>query len=510
MSLLLNALKDAEGRKRAQQSAPTPMAAVPAPSPPPPSPEAPDSDLGAVAALLSSDQEDTLLSLAEDIVEPPRESSPRLDAAFAEYTPPIEEAGSPASAPAAPAPAAAPAAAAAPTASPTAFPGLPTPQAILRARAERAAPAQSTQGSTVAAARATRGTAKTRQAAGDPGAEGGLDALFKRVMAHMPAQVREHGLIAAGLLIGAVLLVGWFMLGNGSNGVSDTPPVLGPSLPSATVATAPAATPEGVAGPLGPDDVAPPPAATATDSMAAPPVSLASPVAAPATQPAGEPASSPAASVAATPAPRVPYAGARITPRLEIAGRPSPLPAAYAALRAGDLALAERLYTQTLAGEPDQPDAHLGLAVLAQGRGDDAAAIRHYRAVLVTVPDHPRVWSGLAALVGSGELVSMESKLRSLIAARPAAALHFALGNVLARQGRWAEAQQGFFAASAADPQNADYAFNLAVSLDRIGKASAARPYYERAASLAEAGAPAQFQPAVARQRLVELQPGTP
>ena len=502
MSLLLNALKDAEGRKRAQQGAPAPLTAAP-----PPAAMDPPADLGAVAALLSAGEEDTLLSLAEDIVEPPLHAAPSLEAAFPAYVAPPADEAPPAAVPPSPAAAAAPAPS--PAASPTAFPGLPTPQDILRARAERTAPTQSKNGSTVAAARAARSTPKPRQAAGDLGAEGGLDALVKRLAAHLPAKVREHGLLAAGVALAVLLLAGWFMLGNTTDDGNNAPPMLGPSLPAATLPTAAA---EATAGPQGTDDVALPPVDLAA------PVGERAAVQGPAAGSSPEPAAAPApasahdavASVAAPPTPRVPYAGARITPRLEIAGRPSPLPAAYAALRAGDLALAERLYTQTLAGEPDQPDAHLGLAVLAQGRGDDAAAIRHYRAVLVTVPDHPRVWSGLAALVGSGELVSMESKLRSLIAARPAAALHFALGNVLARQGRWAEAQQGFFAASAADPQNADYAFNLAVSLDRIGKASAAGPYYERAASLAEAGAPAQFQPAVARQRLAELQPGTP
>lgn len=500
MSLLLSALKDAEGRKRAQQapvarSAPEP-APEPAPGPAPGPALAPDA--GEIAALLSSAEEDTLLSLEEDVVEPPREPDV--------YATP---ASVPASAPVVAAAAAMPPPAATPP--PSAFAGLPTPQDILRARAERAVPAQAAQGSSVAAARATRGTSTARSGSGASAPEAGLDAVLKRLVAHLPTQLRQHPLPIAGAAIAFLLLVGWFVLGGSSTGMGDAPPTLGPSLPPATIAAAPTNSSTDTAadtasGPQGADDVALPtldaPAEAAPTADA--PIALAAPVRQPAATPGLAPHS------AAPAAPSVPYTGARIKPRLEIAGRPSPLPAAYAALRAGDLALAQRLYTETLAGEPDQPDAHLGLAVLAQGRGDDAAAIRHFRAVLETVPDHPRAWAGLAALVGSGELEPMESKLRGLIAARPAPALHFALGNVLARQGRWAEAQQGFFAASATDPQNADYAFNLAVSLDRIGKGVAASPHYARAAALAEAGAPAQFQPAVARQRLAELQPGTP
>ena len=44
---------------------------------------------------------------------------------------------------------------------------------------------------------------------------------------------------------------------------------------------------------------------------------------------------------------------------------------------------------------------------------------------------------------------SQESQLRGLVARDPAdPAPHFALGNALASQGRWAEAQQSFFAAA--------------------------------------------------------------
>lgn len=500
MSLLLNALKDAEGRKRAQQAAAVPAAPVPA-EPAVPAPAPAPADLGEVAALLSSTEEDTLLSLEEDVVELPRETAAARAPEFPSFTPAPTPAVAVQETPA-------PAAAAAP--SPTAFPGLPTPQAILRARAERAAPAQPAQGSAVAAARAARGTPKSRQAsaAGGAPAEAGLDALAQRLAAHLPAQLRAHPLPVAGGVVAVLLIVGWLILGTASPGAGDAPAALGPTLPSTAVAAVP--TPAGAES-QGPDDVAPPPVTALGTDVATPTLGAPLRLTAEAGAVTPAPLAAPTPELpAATPPPRVPYTGARITPRLEIAGRPSPLPAAYAALRAGDLALAERLYTETLAGEPDQPDAHLGLAALAQGRGDDAAAVRHYRAVLEAVPDHPRAWAGLAALAGSGELEPMESKLRGLIATRPAPALHFALGNVLARQGRWAEAQQGFFAASAADPQNADYAFNLAVSLERIGKASAASPHYARAASLAEAGAPAQFLPAVARQRLAELQPGTP
>jgi tetratricopeptide (TPR) repeat protein len=183
---------------------------------------------------------------------------------------------------------------------------------------------------------------------------------------------------------------------------------------------------------------------------------------------------------------------------------PSPLQAAYAALQAGDLPRARTLYQQVLATDASQPDAHLGLALIAQSLQDRDAAIRHFRAVLTAIPDQPRAWSGLAELASDGELSVLESKLRGLLAARPDAALSFALGNNLMRQSRWAEAQEQYFAATTAAPDNAEYRFNLAVALDRLGKREAAAGHYGKALQLAE-GRPVQFDLAAARTRLAAL-----
>jgi tetratricopeptide (TPR) repeat protein len=196
--------------------------------------------------------------------------------------------------------------------------------------------------------------------------------------------------------------------------------------------------------------------------------------------------------------------------RLVIENRPSPLLQAHVALRGGDLVQAERLYRETLATQPDQPDAHLGLALIEQSRGAIAAAVGHYRAVLNVVPAQPQAWAGLSDLAGDAELDTMESQLRGLIAARPEASLHFALGNLFARQARWADAQQSFFAASTAAPQNAEYAFNLAVALDRMGKSKVAMIHYTRALALSGDARAVQFDATAARARLAELQAPTP
>jgi tetratricopeptide (TPR) repeat protein len=51
---------------------------------------------------------------------------------------------------------------------------------------------------------------------------------------------------------------------------------------------------------------------------------------------------------------------------------------------------------------------------------------------------------------------------------------------------RWGEAQQSYFKAFNLSPNNALYAYNLAVSLDRLHQSAAALPYYEKAILLAK------------------------
>jgi len=101
--------------------------------------------------------------------------------------------------------------------------------------------------------------------------------------------------------------------------------------------------------------------------------------------------------------------------------------------------------------------------------------------------------------------VQAESNLKNLLAANPdAAALHFALGNQFARQGRWAEAQLAYVHALAADPDNPDIVFNLAISLDRLRQSGEAVKHYERALELAERRV-AGFPPEIVRLRLQQL-----
>ena len=240
---------------------------------------------------------------------------------------------------------------------------------------------------------------------------------------------------------------------------------------------------------------------------------------------AAEPADSPAP---ATPAPAPALAASPAKPAVS-SGTPRSRPAAknddrpfsvsrsgpqihpqvtagYAAYQAGDLVKARAEYEQVLREEPANRDALLGLAAVEMRAQRYDLSDTYYQRILRADPRNPHAQAGLLALRSQQlDPVLVESRVKSLLATdREANVLYFTLGNQYAQQGRWAEAQQAYFKAFATDPDNADYAFNLAVSLDQLHQPNLALEYYRRALVLAEKRS-ASFAPEAARARVQQL-----
>ena len=241
----------------------------------------------------------------------------------------------------------------------------------------------------------------------------------------------------------------------------------------------------------------------------------------------GLPSAAPSAPVKPEPAVRAPVVE---TPLLKppvrpgVAPRPEPAPTevtasprvapqvhgkvgtGYAAYLVGDLATARADYEQALREEPANRDATLGLAALDVRAGRFETAEAAYLRLLRADPRDAHAQAALIALRGGRvDPVAAESRVKSMLAENPGAhALNFTLGNQFASQGRWAEAQQEFFKAFAAEPDNADYAYNLAVSLDHLRQPKLALEYYRRAITLAKARG-AGFDPAAAENRVAQL-----
>lgn len=185
------------------------------------------------------------------------------------------------------------------------------------------------------------------------------------------------------------------------------------------------------------------------------------------------------------------------------------LTAAWTAFQAADYAGAEALWREVRAAEPANVDALLGLGALAARGGRLEEARELYQAVLLAEPRNAAAISAMSMLPASGSRNLDESTLKNLLRDQPGAGnLHFALGLQYVAQGRWPDAQIAFFDAVRTEPANADYAYNLAVSLDQLGQSAPAAAYYQRALELATASA--LFNTGAATERLSTLRSAPP
>ncbi len=204
---------------------------------------------------------------------------------------------------------------------------------------------------------------------------------------------------------------------------------------------------------------------------------------------------------------------------------------AYEAYIAGDDASAEQDYKQVLQNENRHLDAMLGLAVIAQRQNRLDESFAWYKKVLALEPKNAIALSGLisahlddapslghekndvgviaSVAIDSVEInrIAIESRLKSLIALQPQSAnLQATLGSLYADQNQWASAQQTYFEAYRLDPNNADYSFNLAASLDQMGKAKLALTYYKQALNLLGHKHNSRIDEAVLRARIRALE----
>ena len=198
--------------------------------------------------------------------------------------------------------------------------------------------------------------------------------------------------------------------------------------------------------------------------------------------------------------------GIAITKRVRADHVAASLERAYAAYRAGNVESAAEAYRYVLVHEPGNRDALLGLAAVAAraGRRDEAAS--HYARVLASHPADTVAQAGLIAMDERASARS-ESALKALLRSAPRAAhLHFDLGNVYAAQSRWPDAQRAYLDAHRLAGDNADYAYNLAVSLDHLARRRGALDFYREALALSQ-GRPAAFDTAAVRARIRDIDP---
>jgi tetratricopeptide (TPR) repeat protein len=338
-------------------------------------------------------------------------------------------------------------------------------------------------------------------------------AVFQAKTPREEAAARGKGMIW--FIIGAVLLVAgaasayvWYSISALTPKPAPAPRVRPPPLPPSSSGSIPPAS--------APFSPIAPPATSLAPAPATPfapaPVTPLAPAAATLAPEAAPPRKAAAAtprerlsslideSPAASPAPPLKLARSAEPPRIA-----ADVAAGYEALRSGNLATARRSYQAALAADANNIDAHLGLATAQARLGDRAGASLSYRKALEIDPRNATALAGLAAIADFTRPDMLEMQLREDLSRYPrSSALHLALGNVYASQSRWREAQGEFFEAYRFDTESADIAFNLAVSMDHLGQAKLAAPYYTRALE-ASRGQSTQFDPAQVSRRLAEI-----
>lgn len=179
----------------------------------------------------------------------------------------------------------------------------------------------------------------------------------------------------------------------------------------------------------------------------------------------------------------------------------------FDAFNRGDLAGAQTEYERAQKADPRNTDALHGLAAIAirEGRLDQAEDL--YRQITEADPQDTVAMSALINMRGQIDPSAAESRLKGLSAAQPElAAPHFSLGNLYARHGRWNDAQQAYFRAYRAEPDNPDILYNLAISLEHLRQNKLAAQYYGQAIAAAQTRS-AGFDKAQATARLQTLQP---
>ena len=190
--------------------------------------------------------------------------------------------------------------------------------------------------------------------------------------------------------------------------------------------------------------------------------------------------------------------GPRVSPELM---------AAYRAFNAGDDSEAQELYRKVLRTDLRNVDALLGMAAIAQRQGRLQDAMGWYGKVLEVEPRNPIAQAAMVNAVGQADPVTSESRIKNLLVQQPNSAnLHAALGSLYTERGQWTAAQQSYFEAHRLEPGNPEYAFNLAISLDQLGKPSLALDYYKKTLELIQRNTTTSIDRHQLESRISQLQ----
>lgn len=152
---------------------------------------------------------------------------------------------------------------------------------------------------------------------------------------------------------------------------------------------------------------------------------------------------------------------------------------AYQLYQQGNIDAAWQTYLELNQQIPNEPNILLALAMLALHKQDTANSSLYFKQLLNIEPNNPFAQAYL--IQHHSPLAEQESQLLTQLQKHSAAPLYFALGNIYARQQRWHDARQAYHYAQYLQPNHPAYLFNLAISLEHMGKLEDAQKYYQQA-----------------------------
>ena len=163
---------------------------------------------------------------------------------------------------------------------------------------------------------------------------------------------------------------------------------------------------------------------------------------------------------------------------------------AYAAYKVQNWPLAQLRFQEVLELNPQNLKALLGLATSQLQQQSYTDSVATYKQVLRLDSKNQYAYEGLVVVAGlSQQNAGLQDALGQVLEIYPSSAiLQNAMGNLMAKQQLWQEAQTYYFNALAVQPNNPTFNLNFAVSLDHLRKFALAKDYYQKALVLHDDG----------------------
>jgi tetratricopeptide (TPR) repeat protein len=171
----------------------------------------------------------------------------------------------------------------------------------------------------------------------------------------------------------------------------------------------------------------------------------------------------------------------QLTSKRSVTAKNRLLKDAFEAYQRGDNNAALEKYNRVLTDDPQNRNALLARAAINVQSDNNVKAIKDYQTLLIANPKDSFAMSSLISVANISPSKS-ESQLKEMMRDEPLSPhLNFVLANIYGTQNRWQEAQNHYFKALENNPDDPNYAYNLAVSLEHIAKPKVAIVYYQLA-----------------------------